>query len=39
MWNENEDEEGLTEVFEKSETGKDIRGNVSEFVGMQPLGT
>ena len=35
MWNGNEDEEGLKEVFEKGEVIEGIRGNRSEFVGIQ----
>ena len=35
MWNENEDEEGLKEVFEKGEVIEGIRGNGDEFVGIQ----
>ena len=35
MWNENEDEEGLKKVFEKGEVIEGIRGNGSEFVGIQ----
>ena len=33
MWNGNEDEEGLKEVFEKAEVIEGIRGNRGEFVG------
>ena len=39
MWNGNEDEEGLNEVFEKGEVIEGIRGNGGEFVGIQPSGT
>ena len=35
MWNGNEDEEGLKEVFEKGEVIECIRRNGGEFVGMQ----
>ena len=35
MWNGNEDEEGLKEVFEKGEVIEGIRVNGCEFVGMQ----
>ena len=35
MWNGNEDEEGLKEVFEKSEVIEGIRRNGGQFVGMQ----
>ena len=35
MWNGNEDEEGLKEVFENGEVIKGIRRNGSEFVGIQ----
>ena len=35
MWNVNEDEEGLNEVFEKGEMIEGIRGNGCEFVGIQ----
>ena len=35
MWNGNEDEEGLKEVFEKCEVVKDIRVNGGKFVGIQ----
>ena len=35
MWNGNEDEEELKEVFEKGEFIEGIRGNGGEFVGMQ----
>ena len=35
MWNGNEDEEGLKEVFEKSEVIEGIRGNGGKFVGIQ----
>ena len=34
MWNGNEDEEGLKEVFEKGEVIESIRGNGVEFVGI-----
>ena len=32
MWNGNENEEGLKEVFEKGEVIEGIRGNGGEFV-------
>ena len=35
MWNGNEDEEGLKEVFEKGEMIESTRVNGGEFVGMQ----
>ena len=35
MWNGNDDEERLEEVFEKGEVIESIRGNGSEFVGIQ----
>ena len=35
MWNGNEDEEGLKECFEKGEVIEGIRGEGSEFVGIQ----
>ena len=35
MWNGNEDEEGLKEVFEKGEVIEDIRVNGGQIVGMQ----
>ena len=35
MWNGNEDEEGLKEGIEKGEVIEGIRGNESQFVGMQ----
>ena len=35
MWNGNEDEEGLKEVFEKCEVIEGIRVNGGQFVGMQ----
>ena len=35
MWNGNEDEEGLKEVFEKGEVIEGIRGNGGEFVVRQ----
>ena len=35
MWNGNEDEEVLKEVFEKGEVIEDIRGNECEFIGIQ----
>ena len=35
MWNGNEDEEGLKEVFEKGEVIEGTRGNGGEFVGIQ----
>ncbi len=35
MWNGNEDEEGLKEVFEKGEVIEGIRVNGGEFVGIQ----
>ena len=35
MWNGNEDEEGLKEVFEKAELIEGIRRNGDEFVGIQ----
>ena len=35
MWNGNEDEEGLKEIFEKDEVIEGIRGNGGEFVGTQ----
>ena len=34
MWNRNEDEEGLKEVFEKGEVIESIRVNGGEFVGI-----
>ena len=35
MWNGNEDEEGLKEVFEKGEVIESIRGNGCEVVRIQ----
>ena len=35
MWNGNEDEEGLKEVFEKGEAIEGIRGNGCQFIGIQ----
>ena len=35
MWNGNEDEDGLKEVFEKGEVIEGIRVNGGECVGMQ----
>ena len=35
MWNGNEDEEGLKEVFEKGEVIEGIRVNGGQFVGIQ----
>ena len=35
MWNGNEDDEGLKEVFEKGEVIEDIRGNGGQFVRIQ----
>ena len=35
MWNENEDEKGLKEGFEKGEVIEGIRGNGGEFVELQ----
>ena len=35
IWNGNEDEEGLKEVFEKGEVIEGIRVNGGQFVGMQ----
>ena len=35
MWNGNEDEEGLKEVFEKGEVIEGIRRNGVEFVGIK----
>ena len=35
MWNGNEDEEGLKEVFEKGEMIEGIRVNEGQFVGIQ----
>ena len=35
MWNGNEDEEGLKEVFEKGEVIESIRVNGGQFVGIQ----
>ena len=35
MWNGNEDEEGLKEVFEKGEVIEGIRVNGGEFVVIQ----
>ena len=35
MWNGNEDEEGLKDVFEKGEVIEGIRINRSQFVFMQ----
>ena len=35
MWNGNEDEEGLKEVFEKCEVIESIRVNGGEIVGIQ----
>ena len=35
MWNGNEDEEGLKEVFEKGEVIEGIRVNGGELVGIQ----
>ena len=34
MWNENENEEGLKEGFEKDEVIEGIRWNGGEFVGI-----
>ena len=34
MWNGNEDEEGLKEVFEKFEVIESIRRNEGQFVGI-----
>ena len=34
MWNENGDEDGLKEVFEKGEVIEGIRGNGGQFVGI-----
>ena len=35
MWNENEDSEGLKEVFEEGEVIEGIRVNGGQFVGIQ----
>ena len=35
MWNGNEDEEGLKEIFEKCEVIEGIRVNEDQFVGIQ----
>ena len=35
MWNGNEDEEGLKEIFEKGEVIEGIRVNGGQFVGIQ----
>ena len=35
MWNGNEDEEGLKEIFENNEVIEGIRVNGGEFVGIQ----
>ena len=35
MWNGNEDEEGLKEIFEKGEVIEGIRVNEGELVGIQ----
>ena len=35
MWNGNEDEEGLMEVFKEGEVIEGIRVNGGEFVGKQ----
>ena len=35
MWNGNEDEEGLKEVFEKGEVIEGTRVNRGQFVGIQ----
>ena len=35
LWNGNENEEGLKEVFEKGEMIESIRVNRGEFVGIQ----
>ena len=35
MWNGNEDEEGLKEVFEKGKMTEGIRVNGGQFVGIQ----
>ena len=35
MWNGNEDEEGLKEVFEKGEVIEGIRWNGGQFVAIQ----
>ena len=35
MWNGNEDEERLKEIFEKCEVIEGIRVNGGEFVGIQ----
>ena len=35
MWDGDEDEEGLKEVFEKGEVIENIRVNGGEFVGKQ----
>ena len=35
MWNGNEGEEGLKEVFEKGEVIEGIRGNGGKSVGIQ----
>ena len=35
MWNGNEDEEGLKEVFEKGEVIESIRGNGDETIVSQ----
>ena len=35
MWNGNEDEEGLKEIFENNEVIEGIRVNGGEFVGIK----
>jgi hypothetical protein len=35
MWNGNENEEGLKEIFKKGEVIEDIRGNGGQFVVIQ----
>ena len=35
MWNGNEDDEELKEVFEKGEVIEGIRGDGGQFVGIQ----
>ena len=37
MWNVNEDEEGLKEVFEKGEVIESIRGNGGQFVVVEGM--
>ena len=37
IWNGNEDEEGLKEVFEKGEAIEDIRVNGSQSVVVEPM--